>query len=59
MPAVSLTVNTKPAKATVHVGVPEEGAVTAQTLGLALVSKVIPAPDSVMTIPALAAAVMA
>ena len=59
MPAVSLTVNTEPANATEHVGDPEEGAVTAQALGLPEVSTAMPAPDSVMAIPAWAPAVMA
>ena len=56
VPAVSLTVNTEPVNATVHVGDPEEGAATAQAL---VESTKMPAPDSVMTIPACAAAVMA
>ena len=56
MPAVSLTVNTEPASAAEHAGDPEEGAVTAQAL---VPSTRMPAPDSVMAIPALAAAVMA
>ena len=56
VPAVSFTVNNKLANAAEHAGDPEEGAVTAQTL---VPSTRMPAPDSVMTIPALAAAVMA
>ncbi len=56
VPANSFTVNTEPAIATEHVGAPTLGAVTAQKL---VVSKEMPAPDSVMTIPALIPAVMA
>ena len=56
MPAVSFTVNNEAANAAEHAGDPEEGAVTAQTL---VPSTRMPAPDSEMTIPALAAAVMA
>ena len=56
VPAVSFTVNTEPANAAEHAGDPELGAVTAQTL---VASTRIPAPDSVMAMPALAAAVMA
>jgi len=59
VPAVSLTVNTEPASATVHVGDVPEVEVTAQALAAPTVaSKAMPEPDSVMTIPALAAAVM-
>jgi len=59
VPAVSFTVSTEPLNATLHTGPPEEGAVTAQTLGLPLVSKAMPEPANVMTIPAFVAAVMA
>ncbi len=60
MPAVSLTVNTEPASATEHVGDVPEVEVTAQALPVpAVASTAMPEPDSVMTIPALAAAVMA
>ncbi len=52
-----MTVNKEPANAAVQVA--EAGAVTAQTLGAEEMSKAMPAPDSVMMIPALAAAVMA
>ena len=58
MPAVSLTVNLEVANAAEQVA-PAAGAVTAQTLGAPEVSKAMPAPDSVMMIPALAPAVMA
>ena len=58
VPAVSFTVNTGLANATVHVA-PELGAVTAQTLGLPEVSTAMPAPDSVILIPALVPAVIA
>jgi hypothetical protein len=53
VPAVSLMINTGLTNVTVHV---EEGAVTEQTL---VPSKAMPAPDSVMQIPALGPAVMA
>ncbi len=56
VPAVSFTVNTEPANAAEHAGDPEAGAVTAQAL---VASTRMPAPDSVMMIPALVAAVMA
>jgi len=56
VPAVSLTVNTELASATEQAGLPELGAVTAQAESEA---KAMPAPDSVMTIPALVPAVMA
>ena len=59
LPAVSFTLNFDPANAAEHAGDPELGAVTAQTLGAPEVSKAMPAPDSVMMIPALAPAVMA
>ena len=60
MPDVSLTISNEPlSNATEHVGDPEDGAVTVHTLGLPLVSKAMPAPDSVMAIPALGPAVMA
>ena len=52
-----MTVNKEPANAAVQVA--EAGAVTAQTLGAAEASKAMPAPDSVMMMPALAPAVMA
>ncbi len=54
-PAVSFTVSTEAANATEQVGLPDAGTVTAQTL---VPSKAMPAPDSVMAIPALAPAVM-
>ena len=57
VPAVSFTVNTELANATVHEA--PEGAVTAQTLGLPEVSTAMPEPDSVILIPALAPAVIA
>ena len=58
MPAVSLTVNTELASAAEQVKVTPDvlGAVTAQAESEA---KAMPAPDSVMTTPALAPAVMA
>ncbi len=56
VPAVSFTVNNEPANVAEHEGNPEAGAMTAQAL---VASTRMPAPDSVMTIPALAAAVMA
>jgi len=56
VPAVSLTVNTELASATVQVGLPELGAVTAQAESEA---KAMPVPESVMTTPALVPAVMA
>ncbi len=60
MPAVSLTVNTELASATVHVGDVPEVEVTVQALAApAVASKAMPAPDSVMAIPALPPAVMA
>ena len=61
MPAVSLTVNTELASAAEQVKVTPDvlGAVTAQALAAPSVeSKAMPAPDSVILIPALAAAVM-
>ena len=58
VPAVSFTVNTELANATVHVA-PEEGAVTAQTLGVPEVSRAMPKPDSVILIPASLPAVIA
>ena len=59
VPAVSFTVNTEPVNATEHAGDPEEGAVTAQTLGVPEVSTAMPEPDSVILIPASAPAVIA
>ena len=56
VPVVSLMVNTELANTTVHVGAPELGAATEQTL---VPSKAMPDPDSVMRIPALGPAVMA
>ena len=58
MPVVSLTVNKEPANAAEQVA-PMVGAVTAQKLGAAEVSKAMPAPDRVMMIPAWGPAVMA
>jgi len=58
VPAVSFTVNTELANATVHVA-PDEGAVTAQTLGVPEVSRAMPKPDSVILIPASLPAVIA
>jgi hypothetical protein len=57
VPVVSLTVNKEPDNAAVQVA--EAGTMTAQTLGAAEVSKAMPAPDSVMMIPALVPTVMA
>ena len=52
-----MTVNKEPAN--VAAQATAAGAVTAQTLGAAVTSKAMPAPDSVMMIPALAPEVMA
>ena len=56
MPASSLTVNTEPARETAHAGLPADGAVTVHAL---LPATAMPAPDSVMAMPALAPAAMA
>ena len=50
VPAVSFTVNTELEKEAEHRGLPDDGAVTVQTFPG---SKAMPAPDSVMAIPAL------
>ena len=55
VPDGSFTVSTDPVNAAVH----EPPDHTIQTLGLLLVSKAMPAPTSVMAIPALGPAVMA
>ena len=55
VPAVSLTVRTGLVNEAEHVGLPDAGAVTVQTLAG---STAIPAPDSVMAIPALGPGVM-
>ena len=56
MPASSLTVKTEPAREAAHAGLPADGAVTVHAL---LPATAIPAPDSVMAMPALAPAAMA
>ncbi len=56
MPASSLTVKTEPAIEAAHAGLPADGTVTVHTL---LPATAIPAPDSVMAMPALAPAAMA
>ena len=56
MPASSLTVKTEPAREAAHAGLPADGAVTVHALPPATA---IPAPDSVMAMPALAPAAMA
>ena len=58
VPAVSFTINTGP-PTTAAVQDPDAGMITTQTLGELLVSNAIPAPDSVMAMPALAPEVMA
>ena len=55
VPEGSFTVSTDPVNAALH----EAPDHTIQTLGVLLVSKAMPAPDSVMAIPALGPAVMA
>ena len=55
VPAVSLTIRTGLVNETEHVGLPDAGAVTVQTLAG---STAMPAPDSVMAIPALGPGVM-
>ncbi len=56
MPASSLTVKTEPARETAHAALPALGAVTVHALPPATA---MPAPDSVMAMPALAPAAMA
>ena len=56
MPASSLTVKTEPAREAAHAALPADGAVTVHAL---LPATAIPAPDSVMAMPALAPAAMA
>ena len=56
MPASSLTVKTEPAREAAHAALPTDGAVTVHALPPATA---MPAPDSVMAMPALAPAVMA
>ena len=56
MPVSSLTVKTEPAREAAHAGLPADGAVTVHAL---LPATAIPAPDSVMAMPALAPAAMA
>ena len=56
MPASSLTVKTEPAREAAHAGLPADGAVTVHALPPATA---MPAPDSVMAMPALAPAAMA
>ena len=56
MPASSLTVKTEPAREAAHAGLPALGAVTVHALPPATA---MPAPDSVMAMPALAPAAMA
>ena len=56
MPASSLTVKTEPAREAAHAGLPALGAVTVHALPAATA---MPAPDSVMAMPALAPAAMA
>ena len=56
MPASSLTVKTEPAREAAHAGLPQDGAVTVHALPPATA---MPAPDSVMAMPALAPAAMA
>ena len=55
VPAVSLTIRTGLINEAEHVGLPDAGAVTVQTLAG---STAMPAPDSVMAIPALGPGVM-
>ena len=57
VPEGSFTVSTDPVNAALHEAPAPDH--TIQTLGLLLVSKAMPAPDSVMAIPALDPAVMA
>ena len=57
VPDGSFTVSTDPVNAALHEAPAPNH--TIQTLGLLLVSKAMPAPDSVMAIPALGPAVMA
>jgi hypothetical protein len=60
VPAVSFTVSSEPANAKEQVALPVEGAVTAQALADPEVAfRETPAPDSVITIPAFAPAVIA
>ena len=56
MPASSLTVKTEPAREAAHAALPTDGAVTVHALPPATA---MPAPDSVMAMPALAPAAMA
>ena len=56
MPASSLTVKTEPARETAHAVLPQDGAVTVHALPP---TTAMPAPDSVMAMPALAPAAMA
>ena len=56
MPASSLTVKTEPAREAAHAALPADGAVTVHAL---LPATAMPAPDSVMAMPALAPAAMA
>ena len=56
MPASSLTVKTEPAREAAHAALPADGAVTVHALPPATA---MPAPDSVMAMPALAPAAMA
>ncbi len=56
MPASSLTVKTEPAREAAHAALPQDGAVTVHAL---LPATAMPAPDSVMAMPALAPATMA
>ena len=56
MPASSLTVKTVPAREAAHAALPADGAVTVHAL---LPATAMPAPDSVMAMPALAPATMA
>jgi len=56
VPVSSLTVKTEPAREAAHAGLPADGAVTVHAL---LPATAMPAPDSVMAMPALAPATMA
>jgi len=56
VPASSLTVKTEPAREAAHAALPADGAVTVHAL---LPATAMPAPDSVMAMPALAPAAMA
>ena len=56
MPASSLTVKTEPAREAAHAALPQDSAVTVHAL---LPATAMPAPDSVIAMPALAPATMA